>query len=424
MKRYTKLFLLCSLIIGLAACSEDQKPLNGYVETTQADASTLVLKGYESTTTGFSVFKPDGFESPFYIQDKNFYGKQYQFAEVSARRLDAMTEMPTAWQRTVPIVEGGAYWAKNMTLTNISYVKFRVALVEGNDVTIEYVIDRIDPRPNINANAAEADQAYLSNFEMPHRNTTNLYVEHTITATAPLLNYALEWDDSKKHAAWVAFSFDSFTCKDVVSRTDAWDVDPLLPVEMQTSNANHTNDGFDRGHLCASEDRVYLKAANEQTFYYSNMSPQLALFNQKFWAALEKQVQTWGRSVPTVYDRVYVVKGGTLNDLLKNFTADRPGADGKIPTTDAEGFTLKGLACPAYYFMAVLAERDGNYQAIAFLVPHSEDLPQAPTASELQQYALSIDQLEQATGLDLFCNLPDDLEQEVGASLTLDAWAW
>lgn len=424
MKRYTKLFLLCSLIISLAACSEDQKPLNGYVETTQADASTLVLKGYESTATGFSVFKPDGFESPFYIQDKSFYGKQYQFAEVSARRLDAMTEVPTTWQRTVPIVEGGAYWAKNMTLTNISYVKFRVALVEGNNVTIEYVVDRIDPRPNTNANAAEADQTYLSNFEIPHRNTANLYVEHTVTATAPLLNYALEWDGSKRHAAWVAFSFDSFTCQDVVSRTDAWDVDPLLPVEMQTSNANHTNDGFDRGHLCASEDRVYLKTANEQTFYYSNMSPQLALFNQKFWAALEKQVQTWGRSVPTVYDHVYVVKGGTLNDLLKNFTADRPGADGKIPTTDAEGFTLKGLACPAYYFMAVLTERDGNYQAIAFLVPHSEDLPQAPTTSELQQYALSIDQLEQATGLDLFCNLPDDLEQEVGASLTLDAWPW
>ena len=53
----------------------------------------------------------------------------------------------------------------------------------------------------------------------------------------------------------------------------------------------------------------------------ANISPQIGVFNQKYWAALEKQVQTWGRSTQqSVYDKVYVTKGGTINKLLTNFT--------------------------------------------------------------------------------------------------------
>ena len=79
----------------------------------------------------------------------------------------------------------------------------------------------------------------------------------------------------------------------------------------------HKSDGYDKGHICASEDRVYSTSANKQTFYYSNISPQIGSFNQKYWAALEKQVQTWGRSTGNgVYDKLYVVKGGTTDRLL------------------------------------------------------------------------------------------------------------
>lgn len=76
---------------------------------------------------------------------------------------------------------------------------------------------------------------------------------------------------------------------------------------------------------------------------------------------LEARIQSWGYSVGSgTYTNVYVTKGGTLNELAANLV----GAD-NISTT-AEGYTIKGLACPKYYYMAVLAERDGTYQSIAF----------------------------------------------------------
>lgn len=417
-------------ILGLAlalfnvGCDDQNTIPNGYVQTTQEGASTLVLKGYENAALGFSVFQPEGFDSPFYIQDKKFAGNAYSFTQVAAARLDEMTTVPAnvEWQSNATVTAGAAYWARYAASTVYRFVKFRVSDINGNNVTIEYVVtDQTEERPNDNVNANTGyDNVSVTGYEIPHLNNQNVYADHYVTMDGvQILNYALEWDNTKRHANWVAFTFDTTTSADNVKRTDAWSVDPKLPAEMQVQESDHKNDGFDKGHLCASEDRVYLKEANEQTFYYSNMSPQLNDFNGGFWGKLEARVQTWGRSTAEgVYDKVYVTKGGTLNKLLKNFKGTT--VNGGTPTTDANGFTIHGLACPEYYYMAVLS----LFHAIAFLVPHKEGMTRNPSSDELKEYVVSVDKLEEETGIDFFCNLPDVLENEVEAAYNLNDWAW
>ena len=39
-------------------------------------------------------------------------------------------------------------------------------------------------------------------------------------------------------------------------------------------------------------------------------------------------------------------------------------------------------------------------------------------------YAISIDELEERTGIDFFCNLPDDIENVVEANATPKAWGF
>lgn len=421
-------------ILGLAlalfnvGCDDQNTIPNGYVQTTQEGASTLVLKGYENAALGFSVFQPEGFDSPFYIQDKKFAGNAYSFTQVAAARLDEMTTVPAnvEWQSNATVTAGAAYWARYAASTVYRFVKFRVSDINGNNVTIEYVVtDQTEERPNDNVNANTGyDNVSVTGYEIPHLNDQNVYADHYVTMDGvQILNYALEWDNTKRHANWVAFTFDTTTSADVVKRTDLWAKDPKLPAEMQTGDSDHTNDGFDRGHLCASEDRVYLKEANDQTFYYSNISPQLKDFNGGFWRKLETRVQTWGRSTADgVYDKVYVTKGGTLNKLLKNFKGTT--VNGGTPTTDANGFTIHGLACPEYYFMAVLSQKDDVFHAIAFLVPHKEGMTKNPSSDELKEYVVSVDKLEEETGIDFFCNLPDVLENEVEAACNLNDWAW
>lgn len=426
MKKNAYILVLLLLSVWLGGCESSDAPLNGYIEQTQEGSVTLVMKGYENPSAGFSVLQPEGFQSPFYIQDKKFVGKKYQFAP----QVDAATKIPTdiEWQQSIDIVDGNKYWVRYKASKTYTYLNMRVAYIEGNNVGIEYVIAGIKDRDlteNLNANIVSGDNVSVTSYEIPYLNSANLYVDHYVEMEGKqMLNYALEWNAEKKHAAWVAFSFDEVTSKDVVSRTDAWDVDPGLPADMQTTEAQHKSDGYDKGHICASEDRVYSKEANEQTFYYSNMSPQISSFNQGFWQKLEARVQKWGRSTPTTYDKVYVTKGGTINQLLISFTGLVKAGDSLYPTTNENGFTIHGLACPKYYYMAILSEKGDAYHAIGFWIAHREDLPKQPTVDELKKYAVSIDELEEYTGLDFFCNLPDVIEDEVESSFNTSDWAW
>lgn len=227
------LWLLMLAMVAVAACEGSDAPYNGYVETTQDNAATLVLKGYENPQAGFTVFEPDGFQSPFYIQDKTFYGKQYAFVKSTSTRLDEMKTRPEAdaWQADgVPVVDGATYWAHTETLAAHQYVKFRVCSISGNNVTIEYVVEE-DVKPNANANAKDKS-GYSLNLEIPRLNEANVFVAHSLKVNgAELLNYALEWDDTKKHSSWVAFAFDETTRKagDGVKRKDKFASTPCFP---------------------------------------------------------------------------------------------------------------------------------------------------------------------------------------------------
>lgn len=213
-------------------------------------------------------------------------------------------------------------------------------------------------------------------------------------------NYCMEYNLEKRHARWVAFTAYDLTAVDNIARTDAWADDPELSSEYWTKKEDYKN--YDRGHLVASNDRRYCKEANEQTFYYSNMSPQLANFNQKIWQKLEENVKAWTQDA-SLRDTLYVVKGGTI-------------ADDQILTYNGPS----NVAVPKYYFMAVLARKGETFQSIAFWLEHKV----YSEPYDLKGKAISIADLEKKTGIDFFPVLPDALEQQVEASFNVEKWTW
>lgn len=393
MKKLSYLFLLL-VGIWLAGCDDSSEAsLIPEIIPTEQGSDTYVMKGYESSDNGFNVYKPKAIGTPFYIQSKAFTGRNYAFAPVNSESLEGLTAVPSAdaFSESVEVKPSTCYWVRFNRYNHYQMGKLRVAYIHGNEVGIEYVASEdIDVK---NANIADNNKA--DNLEIPALNATNQYIEYYAGVSdeegaGQVLNFSLEYIASKKHSAWVAFSFDPITAQDNVKRANEWNQDdPNIDNSVEVTESMHKSDGYDKGHLCASEDRVYSKSANKQTFYYSNISPQIGSFNQKYWAALEKQVQTWGRS-----------------------------------TTNADGLTLGGLICPSYYYMALLSEKAGVYHTIAFLVPHSELLPEKPGKDEFMVYAVSIKNLEYETGIDFFCNLPNEIEKTVEATYSADDWAW
>ena len=256
----------------------------------------------------------------------------------------------------------------------------------------------------------EKPSGYASMLEIPalKGGSMNQFITHTTKRNGKdYPTYSLEYSYKYKHSYWIAYRFDNTTGGNV-GRNEAYKPDPELPSQYAAKHNDYTNSGYTRGHLCASSDRQYSKEANQQTFYMSNISPQSGNgFNQSgsAWNTGEDKVQAWGYNISRSTDTLYVVKGGTIGEGM------------------IKGYIKNEIVIPKYFFMAVLFRSGDNYKAIGFYMPH-ENLKDDPDKKDPKKYLMSIDALEQETGIDFFHNLPDNIENTVEATYNVNDWQW
>lgn len=226
-------------------------------------------------------------------------------------------------------------------------------------------------------------------------------------------NFYVSYSPIKHHSHWVAFRFDDTTRQKNTTRTGGttYPADPDCFSSLPGNSFAST--GYDHGHLCASADRLYSSQANEQTFYMTNMSPQLPQFNRTYWNYYETHVQNLGRDAAFA-DTLYVVKGGTIEDVAGS------GLERAVMTTlSCDGAQVP---VPQYYFMALLKVKDGQYSAMAFWMEHKEYDTVGNKTAELQSHIITIDELEKRTGFDFFTCLPNATEEAVEASASPSDW--
>lgn len=280
---------------------------------------------------------------------------------------------------------------------------------------------------NANANSSLSDRAALR-LEMPRlkdeaKDSSFLIVYRATDNTAydkDQVNFCVEWCYKKgiRSQRWSAYQLHGGyggSYNRVTSDDNKYPFDYThLP---KGSNYYWDQDymwgsGFQHGHICPNADRMYSHDANYQTFYLTNMQPQYGQFNgyqgseTGLWLRMENLVRGCWSSKSN--DTLYVCKGGTID------------AEADILTR------VKGnLVVPKYFFMALLLKRTTNgqatYRSIGWLAPQDQ---QYHTDVKLSTYAMSIDQLEQRTGIDFFCNLPDQIETEVESQTGVLFWGF
>ena len=227
------------------------------------------------------------------------------------------------------------------------------------------------------------------------------------------VNYSVEWDTVKRSNRWSAYEIyasnrvwdKNVPRYEAKKGEDQYPTDPDLhcSTAWTVDNDPFWRSGYDHGHLCPSADRRNTKQQQYQTFYLTNMMPQNSVFNSGVWANMENwvrnQISTGSK------DTLYVVRGGTI---------DNP--------SQYEAQTVHGMIIPKYYYMAVLMKNSSGYRAMGFWIEHK-----ASKDTNLSKYVVNIDTLEQLTGIDFFCNLPDEIENHV-ESLPLEnvlrAWGF
>ena len=270
-----------------------------------------------------------------------------------------------------------------------------------------------------NKNANTVSTLYSSRMEIPHlKGGASQFLVKTVPEFG--VNYCAEFDCNLRATRWIAYRWDiDNTVDNNVGRTEDWAEDTQIAAEYRVTLEQHRSNGYDRGHMLASEDRQNSKEANRQTFLMTNMHPQFHDFNgtnrgkEFVWYNLENRVrkfyQGWTRKA-NAQDTIYAVKGGTI---------DRQDQILEV--------TPKGLIVPRYFFMAFLYKNtqasQGGYKALAFWVEHTNGTD-TTTGNALAKYIISIDELERLTRIDFFCNLPDEIEDVVEANAVPAAWGF
>jgi endonuclease G len=226
----------------------------------------------------------------------------------------------------------------------------------------------------------------VSLFSFLPSSTTNQIVKHEF--------YTLSYDEKYEQAEWVAYELKASYLKNGNFKRPFFIEDP----KVKTGSAdwrNYKNSGYDKGHLCPAGDMKFAFNAYNDTFFTSNISPQLHDFNGGVWNRLEQKVRYWAIK----YDGIYVVTGGVLESSLKTIGKEK-------------------VSVPAYFYKVLLDNSDGQFKMIAFLVPNAES--NAP----LYNFVVSVDRIEKLTGIDFFPQLEDRTENQLEKSSDYKSWSF
>lgn len=273
-------------------------------------------------------------------------------------------------------------------------------------VNMTVAVTRQTPLPDDQGDQYTAVPAWM---EMPQVKDASAWHAHTtILRFDRVRDYSFSYNASCLVSDWVAYPlYDQFT-KNRMNREDSnWEKDPFVSAKQANVAAGgsyeFSSKGYDRGHQIASADRSGGAMTNQHTFYSTNVTPQRKNFNQGIWNNLEIAVREWSASSQGT-DTLYVVTGCL--------------ADSSCPTVkDHDG---SAVAVPKAYYKALLRLSKGSYIGVGFYLEHKDYDKDA----DYKDYAVSLKELEDKTGVTFFVNLPADKAAAVKAAKPKDNKFW
>ncbi|NRA12893.1 MAG: DNA/RNA non-specific endonuclease [Crocinitomicaceae bacterium] len=226
--------------------------------------------------------------------------------------------------------------------------------------------------------------------------------EEIITHSA----YKLSYNETHEQANWVMHIILTDIVNGNASRSNDFREDPLVNsgsaqekdyfLKELKADGSYEYDGYgyDRGHLAPSADFKWSEKALSESFFYSNMSPQIGDFNRIKWAKLESLIREYVISNEV---NLIIVTAPVLNDNLQ-----------KIERSN------NGVSIPEYFVKVALDLK--NKRGIGFILPHQK------IEKSLASFSVSIDSVEALLGYDLFTQLDSLLEIEIESSFNPQGW--
>ena len=204
--------------------------------------------------------------------------------------------------------------------------------------------------------------------------------------------YTVSYNEHWRLPNWVAYELTEEETRGTVGRTNRFLADPQI-IGAAAETSDYTHSGYDRGHMAPAADMKWSAQAMKESFYMSNICPQLHNLNAGDWKDLEEQVRVWAQR----YGSVYVACGPMVGKSPKRIGVNK-------------------VAVPERFYKVVLRYGGKRQQAIGFV------MEQKKGNRPLAAYAVSVDRVEAMTGIDFFPSLPDEVEAKIEAECSPEAW--
>ncbi|HBF88562.1 MAG TPA: DNA/RNA non-specific endonuclease [Bacteroidales bacterium] len=207
------------------------------------------------------------------------------------------------------------------------------------------------------------------------------------------LAMSLLYDEKHEQAKWVTHIITPDIIEGNANRSNDFRVDSMILTGSATK-ADYWYSGYDRGHLAPSADFRWSKKALSESYYYSNMCPQRPELNRERWAELENTLR---QNVIETNEQLYVVTGGVLSENLPAIGENK-------------------VSIPEYVYKIALDIEGEEKKAIGFIMSNKY------CSYPVMHYAVSIDSVEQLTGIDFFHALPDSIEDSLESNIDYKLW--
>ena len=201
-------------------------------------------------------------------------------------------------------------------------------------------------------------------------------------------HYSVVMSKVRRLAFLTAVNIDGNKSKSPVREDDRWFYDRRIKQEEQCGNELYKKNPLDRGHLVRrldpawGDDDQMVKTANDDTFHWTNCSPQHENFNQgqNLWAGLED----------------YILNNANNKDFkVSVFTGPVFAND------DAE---YRGVKIPKQFWKVVAMVKSNNKLSATAYIVSQKDLITSLEAEfvfgKYKTFQVSVETIEQLTGLD------------------------
>lgn len=192
---------------------------------------------------------------------------------------------------------------------------------------------------------------------------------------------------------WVSWELTADETDGHVSRSNKFSADPDIEGSAETWDYSYS--GYDRGHMVPAGDMRWDAEAMAQTFYMTNICPQVKTLNAGSWKNLEEKCRLWAQADSAVY----IICGPVIDGKPIEYIGD------------------SRVYVPRKFFKVIISPYVAPARGIGFIMPNGK------VEGGMQACAVPIDSVEALTGHDFFASLPDRIEDDVESQCDFHYWS-